>query len=59
MRILRAIWWWLGEIVGEHEYEKYVAHLQAHHPEQDIPTEREYFKRRYAQKAANPGARCC
>lgn len=59
MRIIKAIWWWLGEIVGEREYEKYVAHLKAHHPDRDIPSEREYFRQRYAEKSANPGARCC
>ncbi|MDU0478802.1 YbdD/YjiX family protein [Staphylococcus chromogenes] len=59
MRIIKAVWWWLSELMGEHEYEKYVAHIRAHHPERPIPTEREYFKQRYAEKDANPGARCC
>lgn len=59
MRALKAVWWWLSEVMGEHEYEKYVAHVKAHHPERPIPSEREYFKQRYAEKDANPGARCC
>ncbi|WP_083984341.1 YbdD/YjiX family protein [Corynebacterium epidermidicanis] len=59
MRTLKAVWWWLGELVGEREYEKYVAHLRARHPGHPIPSEREYFRQRFAEKDANPGARCC
>lgn len=59
IKVLRAVWWWLGELVGEREYEKYVAHMRARHPERAIPTEREYFRQRYAERDANPGARCC
>lgn len=31
-----------GEVLGEKDYEKYVAHLKRHHPSCPIPTEREY-----------------
>ncbi|MCG7246646.1 YbdD/YjiX family protein [Corynebacterium simulans] len=45
--------------MGDHAYAKYCAHLKAHHPDAAIPTEREYWRARYAEQDANPGARCC
>lgn len=35
-----------GEVLGEKDYEKYVAHLKRHHPGCPIPTEREYWHKR-------------
>ena len=60
--ILKApahVWWYLSELMGDTAYAKYVAHLQAHHPGAPVPTEREYWRARYAAQDANPGARCC
>ncbi|OSQ20858.1 YbdD/YjiX family protein [Corynebacterium diphtheriae] len=38
---------------------KYVAHLKRHHPGCPIPTEREYWHKRWADQETNPGSRCC
>lgn len=48
-----------GEVLGEKDYEKYVAHLKRHHPGCPIPTEREYWHKRWADQETNPGSRCC
>ncbi len=45
--------------MGERDYEKYVAHLKAHHPDCPIPTEKEFWKARWANQDANPRAQCC
>ncbi len=51
-------WWWRG-VVGADAYERYVAHLRAHHPEAPIPTERQFWKDKYAEMDRNPQTRCC
>ncbi|AHK29727.1 hypothetical protein Rwratislav_01167 [Rhodococcus wratislaviensis IFP 2016] len=45
--------------MGDHDYSRYVEHLRRNHPDAEVPTEREYWKARYADADANPGARCC
>lgn len=57
--IPRAVWWYLTELMGDTAYSKYVEHLKYHHPDAPIPTERDYWRSRYADQDANPGARCC
>lgn len=56
---LRGVRWYVGELMGDHDYARYVAHLRAHHPGAPIPTEREYWRRRHAEAEANPQSRCC
>lgn len=56
---VRSVGWYLGELMGDHDYAKYVAHLQSHHPDREVPTEKEYWRARWAAQDANPGARCC
>lgn len=51
--------WYVKELMGDNDYARYVAHLQRHHPERVAPTEKEYWRARYAEQGANPGARCC
>lgn len=55
----RTVRWWIGALMGDHDYARYVAHLERLHPGAEIPTEREYWRTRYAAADANPGARCC
>ena len=59
MRILKSIAWYIGELMGDHDYQKYVNHLRVHHPDKPIPTEREYWNARFARQDAQPQARCC
>ncbi|QDZ43157.1 YbdD/YjiX family protein [Corynebacterium sp. sy039] len=57
--LIRRTWHGLGEMMGEHDYHKYVAHMRAHHPEQPIPSEKQYWQRRWQEQQRNPGSRCC
>ncbi len=55
----RGIRWWVRSVMGDNAYARYLDHLSRHHPGSPIPTEREYWRDRYAAMDANPGARCC
>ncbi|WIM68688.1 YbdD/YjiX family protein [Corynebacterium breve] len=56
---LSSVSWYFKELMGDNDYAKYCAHLRRHHPGQTPPSEREYWKARWAKQDANPGARCC
>ena len=55
----RGIRWWVGSVLGDTAYARYVEHLRRTHPQAPVPTEREYWRQRYAEQDARPGARCC
>lgn len=57
--VLKGAWWWLGGVVGDHDYDNYVRHLSAHHPEAEIPSKKEYWRARYDNQENNPASRCC
>ncbi|WJZ17753.1 YbdD/YjiX family protein [Corynebacterium guangdongense] len=59
VKAVRSVRWYVGELMGDHAYARYVEHLRRHHPDAEVPTEREYWRARYAEQDANPGARCC
>jgi uncharacterized short protein YbdD (DUF466 family) len=58
-RAWRAVVWYAQSVLGEHDYDAYVAHLRRHHPDQPVPTVREYWRERYARESREPAARCC
>jgi uncharacterized short protein YbdD (DUF466 family) len=51
--------WYLNSILGGQDYARYVEHLRRNHPECPIPSEREYWRERYAAADRNPTNRCC
>jgi uncharacterized short protein YbdD (DUF466 family) len=59
MSWLTAVGWYITSVMGDRDYQNYVAHLRRRHPDAAIPTEREYWRERYADAAANPRVRCC
>ncbi|WP_174551458.1 MULTISPECIES: YbdD/YjiX family protein [Rhodococcus] len=59
MTDMRGLWWWLTSVMGDRDYERFVAHMRRTHPGEPIPSERQYWRDRYAEADANPGARCC
>ena len=56
---IRGVTWWIRSVMGDNAYARYVQHLALHHPGETPPTEREYWRERYAEMDAKPGARCC
>lgn len=55
----RALAWYVTGVLGESDYQRYVAHLRRVHSDAAVPTVREYWRERYAAQDADPGARCC
>jgi uncharacterized short protein YbdD (DUF466 family) len=55
----RGVRWWVTSVMGDNAYARYVQHLALHHPGETPPSEREYWRERYAAMDAHPGARCC
>jgi len=58
-RAWRAFAWYVRGVMGESDYDRYVAHLRAHHPDQTPPTVKDYWRQRHAFEDANPSGRCC
>ncbi len=54
-RVLRV----LRTIIGAPDYERYVSHMRAHHPECDVVSRDEFMKQRLESRYSKPGARCC
>ncbi len=45
--------------VGMPDYEHYLAHLRAHHPERAVPSFAEFFRERQAARYGRGRSRCC
>ena len=59
LTVARGIRWWVSSVLGDNAYTRYTDHLARTHPDEPVPTEREYWRQRYADQGAQPGARCC
>lgn len=47
------------QIIGVPDYDTYLAHLRAHHPERPLPTYAEFFNERQQARYRGGGGRCC
>ncbi|WP_216914322.1 YbdD/YjiX family protein [Nocardia noduli] len=56
---VKAVLWWVDSVLGGQDYRRYVEHLRRNHPGREIPTERDYWRDRYAEADRNPQNRCC
>ncbi|MEV8191783.1 YbdD/YjiX family protein [Rhodococcus pyridinivorans] len=56
---LRRAWWWIGAVMGDHDYARYVELHRRQHPDRPPQSERDYWRERHAAADANPGSRCC
>lgn len=59
IRAWRAFLWYVRSVLGEADYDVYVTHLRTHHPDQPIPSVKQYWRERYKLEAEHPSARCC
>lgn len=55
----RALTWFVGSVMGDRDYGRYLDHHAVHHPGEEPLSESAYWRARYAEQDANPGARCC
>jgi len=53
----RGLHWYVTTLLGDHDYDRYVAHLARMHPETEPEGLREYWRSRHADSAVQ--ARCC
>ncbi|XVX18955.1 YbdD/YjiX family protein [Actinomycetota bacterium] len=55
----RDLRWWFRGVTGADAYERYAAHMARTHPGSPVLSERDFWRQKYADQDANPGARCC
>lgn len=56
---LAGLRWFFGGVTGADAYERYVGHLRRTHPEQPVPSRRDFWRERYEEQERRPGVRCC
>jgi len=44
---------------GVPDYDAYVAHLRAHHPEREVPSYQAFFRERQVARYQGGGGHCC
>jgi uncharacterized short protein YbdD (DUF466 family) len=49
----------LRQVVGAPDYQRYVAHIQHHHPSTQPMAWDEFYRARLDERYNKPGARCC
>ncbi|WP_439956865.1 YbdD/YjiX family protein [Nocardia miyunensis] len=59
LRAGRTVAGYVNAVLGGRDYARYVEHLRRKHPGCPIPTERDYWRERYAAADRNPATRCC
>ncbi|GCB50514.1 YbdD/YjiX family protein [Streptomyces sp. NL15-2K] len=59
VRWYRSVRWYLRELTGEAEYDRYCERHRRHHPLAPIPTRREYQVLRTRHREEHPQSRCC
>jgi uncharacterized short protein YbdD (DUF466 family) len=51
--------WYLKELTGECDYDRYVEHQRRNHPDAPVLSRREFERRRMEARYNHPGTRCC
>jgi uncharacterized short protein YbdD (DUF466 family) len=46
-------------IIGVPDYDRYVAHVHAHHPDERPMEREEFIRQRQLDRYSRPGSRCC
>ena len=54
-RVLRVV----RTVIGAPDYERYVEHMRAHHPDCALATRDEFMRQRLESRYSRPGSRCC
>ena len=57
--VARGIRWYVGAVMGDDAYRRYLAHRRRTHPGEPVLSEAEYWRMRHRHAEVNPGARCC
>ena len=54
-RVLKVV----RTMIGAPDYDRYVQHMQAHHPECGVASRDEFMQQRLEDRYSRPGSRCC
>jgi uncharacterized short protein YbdD (DUF466 family) len=46
-------------VIGAPDYNRYVEHMHAHHPECSVASRDEFMQQRLESRYSRPGSRCC
>lgn len=46
-------------VIGAPDYERYVTHMQQHHPGCEVASRDEFMRQRLESRYSRPGSRCC
>ncbi|MFM9034577.1 MAG: YbdD/YjiX family protein [Mycobacterium sp.] len=57
--LVRRIGWYVGTLMGDNHYRRYLEHRRRTHPGQPVLSEAAYWRVRHEQAGRSPGARCC
>ncbi|MGW0839753.1 YbdD/YjiX family protein [Streptomyces sp. NPDC002787] len=55
----RAVRWYLRELMGETEYDRYCEYRRSRQPGAPVPTRRQYDALRTQHREQHPEGRCC
>jgi uncharacterized short protein YbdD (DUF466 family) len=58
-RTARWVRWYLRELTGEPEYDRYCERHRRRHPDAPLPSRREYEVLRTHHRENHPQSRCC
>ena len=59
VRWVQAVRWYLRELTGEAEYDRYCEQHRRHHPYAPVPTYRQYQQQRTVHQETHPKNSCC
>lgn len=57
--VVGKVHWYLREVSGEADYDRYVAHRRREHPKDPVMSRREFECWRMDDRDRNPRSRCC
>ncbi|WP_149185112.1 YbdD/YjiX family protein [Streptomyces sp. TRM49041] len=58
-KLLGTVRWYVRELTGEAEYDRYCERRRRHCPHAPLPTRREYERMRTAHREQDTPSRCC
>ncbi|MCH5643689.1 MULTISPECIES: YbdD/YjiX family protein [unclassified Gordonia (in: high G+C Gram-positive bacteria)] len=56
---INAIGRYVGDLMGDRHYQRYLDHHRRRHPAEQPMSESEYWRTRYAAQDSSPQGRCC
>ena len=56
---LEKFLWVVRRIIGVPDYDRYLAHVSAHHPGERPMSPEEFVRQRQVDRYSRPGSRCC